>query len=172
MIYGNKHVVFEQVGVDSNSYFYNNGGGADSDGAYNDYEISTIRNTVLLQNIISYLSNELTNELVSTTVQTAKNGNSSTLISTDDKLFLPASKEVGRTGNSVNAENNALTTWTYWTTHTTDNDHIKYNNSSTAKAWWNRSPKSGSSGEACVVWSSGSIAASSTSGFISSCFAW
>ena len=171
-IYNGKHVVFEQVGVDTASYIWNSQSNTDSDGCSNNYEISDIRNTLAIT-ILPKLSDELTNELVSTTVQTAKNGNSATLVSTTDKLFLSAGKEIGYTTYTVSEENNALTTWQYWTSHITNTAHIKYENS-TARKWWLRSPKKDTSGSSYSVSTSGfqTDNLSYSSSHVSSCFAW
>lgn len=174
MIYGNKHVVFEQVVVETNTYVWNASNNKDNDNCINNYQISNIRDT-LSSTILPKLSNELTSELVSTTVQTAKNGNSATLISTDDKLFLEAGKEVGYTTYGRTEENNALTTWQYWTTHTSSSDHIKYQEgTSTAKQWWLRSPKSGTTGIVRYIADNGSPYSNDAyvEYGISSCFAW
>lgn len=173
MIYGNKHVVFEQVGVDNTSV-WNSASNVDGDSCSNNYEISDIRNT-LSQTILPKLSDELTSELVSTTIQTAKNGNSTTLVSTDDKIFLPAGKEISVSPSyCVSQEDNSLTTWTYWTTHTSSSDRIKYDSTSTAKSYWLRSPRSSNTFSVVIIYSNGNFNAYSAdfSYWIVSCFAW
>lgn len=176
MIYNNKHVVFEQVGVNDTDYQWNSNSSSwkDDDGLANNYSVARIRvETIPL--LISYLSSEIQSQLVSTTVQTAKNGNGATLISTTDKLFLFASKEIGYTSNSVSIENNALTTWQYWTTHTTSTNHIKYDNSNVAKMYFTRSPRYISGGYVCGVDSSGSETTIGSTGAmrrVATCFAW
>lgn len=174
MIYGNKHVVFEQVGVDGTSYIWNSTDNLDDDNCINNYSESKIRGN-LNQNVIEYLSNDLQSELVATTVQTAKNGMSTTLVFTTDKLFLQAEKEIGYTNNSTVEERNALITWTYWTTHTTTSNHIKYDSSSTARGWWNRSPMQRNNNTVCCVISYGQYnynPVDTANYYISSCFAW
>ena len=173
MIYGNKHVVFEQVGVDTDVYKWNSSDNKDDNDCINNYSISKIRDN-LNQTIIEYLSNDLQSELVATTIQTAKNGNSSTLVSTTDKLFLQAFKEIGYTNGSVVAENDALTTWQYYTSHNTYSDHIKYNSNGVASNWWCRSPNKNDQEYICYCSNSGSnsIVSAITNKYISSCFAW
>ena len=173
MIYGNKHVVFEQVGVDSDAYYWNSQSNTDSDGYLNDYEISDIRNT-LSQTILPKLSNELTGELVSTTIQTAKNGKGSTLVSTTDKLFILAIKEMMGNGYGVSAEDNALTRLQYWTTHT-GNTRIKYDSQNVARSYWLRSPINNSVNNVNAIDSVGAKAnftVDTSPRRISSCFAW
>ena len=177
MIYNNKHVVFEQVGVEDTGYRWNSSTNTDSDGCFNNYEISEMRNSVLNQTIISHLSNNLQNELSSTTIQTVKNGKSSILVSTTNKLFIPASKEVGYTTYSISAENNALITWQYYVSHTTTDEHKKYNSSSTPLRWWNRSacPDVGGIKYVCGVNQLGSATTLDTTDstrYVSCCFAW
>ena len=174
MIYGNKHVVFEQVGVDSDTYKWNSDDNFDDDNCSNNYSESKIRGN-LNQNVIEYLSNDLQSKLVATTVQTAKNGNATTLVSTSDKLFLPAGKEISASPSySISQENSALTTWTYWTTHTSASDRVKYDGTSTARAWWLRSPQNGSISGTIYIDSAGIFIAISSynSRRVSSCFAW
>lgn len=172
-IYNGKHVVFEQVGVNNFSTLYSSSN-TDSDGCVNNYEISLIRNT-RLPSLLSYLSTKLQTELTNTTVQTAKNGTSDTLISTSDKIFIPAQKEMSTVRSfSRQAEFDALTTWNYYTTHTSNSDRIKYNFSSSARSYWLRSPRVASSTEAVPVLNGGSFSSSSTVSLaydLSPCFA-
>ena len=139
-IYNGKHVVFEETILIDGGISYNaNTNNNDDDDCINNYEISNIRNK-LSSTILPKLSDNLTSQLTSTTIKTAKNGKSTTIISTSDKLFLPARKEIAQTYNSVQQENDVLVAWTYWTTHTSASDHIKYNGSSNAVQWILRSP--------------------------------
>ena len=142
-IYNNKHVVFEQVGVDSDTVVWNQSTNTDGDGAYNNYEISNIRNAVLPTKALA-LSNELYATLTNTTIQTAKNGNSSTLVSTSDKTFILAVKEVSSFNyNSVQQEFNALTRLGWYVSHNQASDRIKYNSSNVACGYYLRSPYTG-----------------------------
>lgn len=141
-IYNNKHVVFEQVGVDSDTVVWNQSSNTDGDGAYNNYEISNIRNTVLPTKALA-LSSELYATLTNTTIQTAKNGNSSTLVSTSDKTFILAEKEMGTIRYSVQQEYNTLTTLNWWVNHTQGSDRIKKDPNNVAQTYWLRSPRSG-----------------------------
>lgn len=174
MIYGNKHVVFEQVGVDDTTYTWNASNNLDDDNCYNNYDISNIR-TTLSSTILPKLSNDLTGQLVSTTIQTAKNGTSSTLVSTSDKLFLPAGKEISASPTDcVSQEIIALTTWQYWITHTTNSYRLKYDSTSTARSYWLRSPYSGNSSHTIYIDGTGNF--TNTNAYagrrVASCFAW
>ena len=142
-IYNGKHCVFEMVGVESSSFQWNPASNKDADNCYNNWNISKMRNTTLPAHLL-LLSSALQDNLTTTTIQTATNGNNGTLVSTSDKLFLAAEKEMKTSPNMARTEeNNALTTWGYWTTHTTSSDRIKYNPTSTAQSYWLRSPYTG-----------------------------
>lgn len=141
-IYNGKHCVFEQVGVDDTGLTWNAENNKDDEYHYNNWDISTMRNTTLPARLL-LLSNSLQENLSNTTIQTAKNGGNSTLVSTSNKLFLPAEKEMSSTNTySVSQEFSALTTWNYWVNHTQASDRIKYDSSSTARSYWLRSPRS------------------------------
>lgn len=173
-IYNNKHVVFEQVGVDSDTVVRNQSTNTDGDGAYNNYEISNIRNAVLPTKALA-LSSELYATLTNTTIQTAKNGNSSTLVSTSDKTFILAQKEMSGTRyNSVQQEFDALTTLNYWVNHTQNADRVKTDTSNVAQNYWLRSPKSGTTGTALRVADSGGFFdfGAKNSLCVSQCFAY
>ena len=174
-IYNNKHVVFEQVGVDSDTVVRNQSTNKDTDNCYNNWDISNIRNAVLPTKALA-LSNELYATLTNTTIQTAKNGNSSTLVSTSDKTFILAEKEMSGTRvNSRTEEFSALTTLGYWVNHTTDSDRIKYDQSSTARAYWLRSPYSGGPGDVVYVRNNGGFSGTGIayiSQRVSQCFAY
>ena len=143
LIYNNKHLVFQQVGLDSDAIQWNPSSNVDSDNAYNDWNISAMRNTHLPAKLLK-LSSELQAIITPTTIQTATNGNNGALLSTSDKLFLPAAKEMSSSPSySRTEENSALTTWTYWTTHTSASDRVKYDPTNTARYYWLRSPRSG-----------------------------
>ena len=155
-IYNNKHVVFEQVGVDSDTVVRNQSTNTDGDGAYNNYEISNIRNAVLPTKALA-LSSELYATLTNTTIQTAKNGNSSTLVSTSDKTFILAEKEIHGVSNSysVSQEYNTLTTLQYYVSHNQASNRKKYDPNNTARSYLFRSPYSGHIGFVVGVSSSG-----------------
>ena len=141
-IYNNKHVVFEQVGVDSDTVVRNQSTNTDGDGCYNNWEISNIRNSVLPTKALA-LSNELYATLTNTTIQTAKNGNSSTLVSTSDKTFILAEKEMNSSSTrrgSVPQEFNILTTLGWYVSHTQNSDRVKKDPDNTARYYWLRSP--------------------------------
>lgn len=142
-IYNGKHCVFEQVGLDADTLTWNASSNTDNDGAYNDWNISDMRNTNLPAHLL-LLSNDLQGVITNTTIQTATNGNNGALVSTSDKLFFAAEKEMSGTRyQSRTEEFNTLTTWSYWTTHTSASNRIKYVSSTTARYYWLRSPHSG-----------------------------
>ena len=96
-IYNGKHCVFEMVGVENNyASIWNSQTNVDSDSACNNRNISDMRTTTLPARLL-LLSNTLQDNLTNTTIQTAKNGMSETIVSTDDKLFLPALKAIENT---------------------------------------------------------------------------
>lgn len=173
-IYNWKHVVFEQVGLDSNELQWNSISNVDGDNAYNDWNISRMRNTHLPAKLL-LLSNDLQSILTNTTIQTATNGNNGVLVSTSDKLFLAAEKEMtGTRINSVSQEFNALTTRTYRTTHTTDNDRIKKDPTNTDRSYWLRSPVSGVTGGAVYANNVGGLGGANVNGYayrVSLCYA-
>ena len=160
-IYNGKHCVFQQVGLDSATIQWNPSSNVDGDNAYNDWNISDMRNTHLPAKL-SALSSELQAIITNTTIQTATNGNNGALISTSDKLFLAAEKEMtGTRVRSVQQEFDTLTTWTYWTIHTQDSDRIKYDPSNAARAYWLRSPYSGNTYSVVCVNGNGDFCLSS-----------
>lgn len=173
-IYNNKHVVFEQVGVDSDTVVRNQSTNTDGDGAYNNYEISNIRNTVLPTKALA-LSSELYATLTNTTIQTAKNGNSSTLVSTSDKTFILAAKEISASPSYARTEeNNALTTLDWWINHSQASDRIKYDSTNTARYYWLRSPYSGNTNYVLYVYNNGNFrnGGADGTGRVSQCFAY
>lgn len=156
-IYNGKHCVFEQVGVDSDALVWNLASNVDSDNSINNWNISNMRNTHLPARLL-LLSNALQENLSNTTIQTATNGTNGTLVSTSDKLFIAAEKEMtGTRVRSVQQEFDALITWNYWTTHTSSNDRIKYDPTSTAQCYWLRSPDSSYTRNVAFINASGSF---------------
>lgn len=173
-IYNGKHCVFEQVGVDSDNVIWNLSTNKDSDNCWNNWNISNIRNTHLPARLL-LLSNDLQSIITNTTVQTATNGNNGTLVNTSDKLFLPAEKEMsGIQWYSRTEEFNALTTWSYWTNHTSSSDRIKYDSTSTATGYWTRSPVSDNANNALFINTNGSFNGyygAAANGHVSICYA-
>ena len=174
-IYNNKHVVFEQVGVDADTVVWNQSTNTDGDGAYNNYEISNIRNAVLPTKALA-LSNELYATLTNTTIQTAKNGNSSTLVSTSDKTFILAEKEMNSGSRQwcVQQEFNTLTTLGYYVNHNARSDRVKTDPSNVPEAYWLRSAFSGGTVGVVFVDSIGRFSSNlaSSSMRLAQCFAY
>ena len=156
-IYNGKHCVFEEIGLETNTYRYNSNANLDSDNCYNDYDISQMRNTHLPNTILPKLSSALQDNLTATTIQTAKNGLSSTLVSTSDKLFLAAVKEMGGSTHTTTQELNALITWQYYVLHNTNADRKKERIGGGIFYYYLRSPYLGSSSEAVVIDSNGGL---------------
>ena len=178
-IYNGKHCVFEEVGCESSSYSWNGSSNLDDDNCYNDWNISYMRTGEMPSKLL-LLSSALQDNLTATTIQTAKNGKSSTLVSTSDKLFILAEKEMSSTNTySVSQEFSALTTLDYWVNHTTNNDRKKYDSNATAKRYWTRSPSSGATDRCCYVGNDGAFSgydiagadASQRFNYIAVCFA-
>lgn len=147
-LYG-KHVVFEQMNLEGTDGTGATGVVWDADNL-NDYLASDM-NVTVLPSVITRYSSSLQGTLTNTTVKVAENGNSATIVDVTNKLFLEAEKEVGYTSYSRTEEQAVLTTYAYWSTHTSANDHIKYNQANSARHWWLRSPYSGYTGYVCYV---------------------
>ena len=170
-LYG-KHVVFEQVELESSTAVWNQSSNVDDDSCYNDYNISNMRTTVLPALLANY-SASLSGQITNTTYKVAKNGNSSTVLDLTDKLFLPAEKEIfGFVAYSRTEEADVLACFALYQADSTATFRIKYIGSS-AKGWWERSPRSGRDGDACIVASGGTAVGNgcSGSGGVSPCFA-
>lgn len=149
-----KHVVFEQVELESTNYVWNPSSNVDGDNAYNNYSISQMRTTHLPAIMLKY-SALLQNSLTDTSYIVATNGNNGTLLTLTDKLFLPAMKELfGTTSYSRTEEANALVQYQYYSTHNQNSYRIKYQGT-TAQIWWSRSPGSGSTYVVCYVGGNG-----------------
>jgi len=161
----NKHGVFEQVALDgsdgsgASGITWNSSSNVDGDNAYNDWNISDIR-AYLQSTVLLRYPSDLQAILTNTTIQTATNGNNGTLVSTSDKLFIAAEKELSASSTySRSEERAALSTWQYYQTHSNAADRIKYRNGAltTAGSWWTRSPSSGYSSIVVFVDSSGTF---------------
>ena len=135
-------IMFEQVELEDTGVVWNP--------QINNYYISDIRNIVLPNMILKY-SSSLQSIIVTTNVKVATNGINGTLLTLTDKLFLEAEKEIWTVRTCSRTEEfNSLNTFAYWLTHTTNADHIKYQNN-TAYGWWLRSPYSDSDSTVCCV---------------------
>lgn len=143
-LYG-KHVVFQFINTTDATYKFN-------DGFSNDYSTSLLRVTSMPTIKHEILSNELAMVLTDTTFKVAQNGKSTTLIEVTEKLFVPAEKELRVNRNySVQEEFDALTTFEYWQTNSTDNPHILRDSQNVAHNYWNRSPRTDSDTSACFI---------------------
>jgi len=159
-LYG-KHVVFEQVETEPQNYAIN------SSSSNNDYSTSQMRITHLPA-IMQLYSSELQESLTNTTYKVAENGNSSTVLSLTDKLFLAAGKELWVSPNSSyfrDEENAALTTYQYYAANTASSYKIKQRmNTTTVDSWFLRSPCKGNTVFATYVRSEGTVAVIDTTG--------
>lgn len=124
--------------------------------------------TTVMPLILAQLPDEW-QEVVATVKIKAANGydNGNELVESNDKLFLPAEREIfASRDSSAQTEWDALTRWQWYAEHDTDADRVKTYNGS-AVDWWERSPISGSSYYFCSVdiyGYSGSDSAVSSSG--------
>lgn len=152
----NKHVVFEQIELTENRIVWNVTTNTDDDGAYDNYNISDMRTTVLPALLANY-SLELQAVITNTTYKVAKNGTASPMVLLDltDKLFLPAEREIFASRlRSVQEEWDALTRFALYALPENDNDNfrIKYQPSNhVARYYWERSPLSGGTAYVCYV---------------------
>lgn len=108
--------------------------------------------TTVMPLILAQLPDEW-QEVVATVKIKAGNGYSTqnVVIESDDKLFLPAEKEIFASLNySSQTEWNALTRWQWYAQHDTDADRVKTFNGSAAM-WWERSPSSVGNNYFCDV---------------------
>lgn len=97
--------------------------------------------TTVMPLILAQLPNEW-QEVVATVKIKAGNGYSTgnTVIESDDKMFLPAEREIFASHDySAQTEWDALTRWQWYAQHDTQSDRIKTFNGS-ATLWWLRSP--------------------------------
>lgn len=153
-MYG-KNAVFEQVELEANGIAWNASTNTDDDGAYNNYNISDMRSTVLPALLAKY-SSELQAVITNTTYKVAKNGWASPMpiLDLSDKLFLPAERELfASRAQSVQDEWNALTRFALYALAENDNAtfRTKKDPTNTAQRWWERSPRSGNTSGVCYV---------------------
>lgn len=169
-----KHVVFQYRYRTEQNYVW-------ASNNVNDYENSGMHTTLLQSGGDVWnelLDSDLKSALTNTTFQVCKGGNDGTLVSVTSKLFLPAEKEVGYTSYSRSEEQAALTTFQYYVSHNTQEDHKIPRPSAVGQTsgnmWWLRSPNSGNTGVVCYVNSSGNAKynyANNSYG-AAPCFAW
>ena len=147
----NKHVVFEEVGVEGTS-----GTQWEADNV-NNYSTSDMRVTVL-PTLVNNLSSELSAQLTNTTLQVVTGGNDGTLLTVTDKLFLPAEREIFGTRTYGRTEEYDITSqYQLYAENNTNSFRVKYDVNNTARAWWLRSPFSGYTNYVLSVDSDGSI---------------
>ncbi len=121
--------------------------------------------TTVMPLILAQLPDEW-QEVVATVKIKAGNGHSTgnVVIESDDKLFLPAEREISASrGNSAQTEWDVLTRWQWYAQHDTDADRIKTFNGSPAW-WWERSPGNSNSYIFCNVSGYGNSGSNTASG--------
>ena len=158
----NKHVVFMQVECENTSYMkhYTDGrsGTTDDNGCTNNYSIAEARITYLPEIMAKY-SNDLQTNLTDTTYKVQKNGKTATILDLTDKLFLSAEKEIcSNISVSPSAESNALTTFSYYTSHSTSSDRTKNSLNGSQMAWWLRSSSNDTLNSDVYVATDGNVA--------------
>lgn len=147
---GTTGFVLEFVECFGTKYYMNSTG--TNDGGWN----ACYMRTTVMPLILAQLPDEW-QEIVAMVKTKAGNGYSTgnTVIESDDKLFLPAEREISASRyGSPQAEWDALTRWQWYAQHDTGADRIKTFNGSAAW-WWERSPGSGANYTFCSVYSNG-----------------
>lgn len=119
------------------------------------WSASKIR-TDVMPSILGMLPNDW-QKVIATVKIKAGNGYSTdnAVIESDDKLFLPAEKEIFASRvNSAQTEWDALTRWQWYAQHDTNADRVKsYNGSGVSH--WERSPYYDDAERFCVIYSNG-----------------
>jgi len=168
-----KALILEQVELESTNYRWNPSSNVDGDNCYNNYSISEMR-TTHLPAILAKYSNSLQSVITNTKYKVATNGNNGTLLELEDKLFLPAEREIfGSRNYSRTEEWNALTRFQLYAANDNSTFRKKYKPGATsATTWWLRSPVSGNTGHVCFVYGDGNASSNvaSVSGGVSPCF--
>ena len=112
-----------------------------------------------LPNILSKMPSEVQSTIKKVNKLTSAGGLSSTIVTTDDDLFLLSEMEVfGVANNSFAGEG------TQYEYYKTTANRVKTRNG-TAPAWWERSPNGAYSSEFCKVYSNGVLGSSNANGY-------
>ena len=126
------------------------------------WNASYMRQTVMPL-ILSQLPDDLAAVLATVNIKGCNSGNSGTINTSADKLFLPAEREIFASRvRSRTEEWNILQRWQWYAQHDTNADRIK-KRSGSASWWWLRSPYSGYSNIFVCVYSSGAVDSSGAS---------
>lgn len=151
-----KALILEQVELENTSQVWNPSSNVDGDNCYNNYSISQMR-TTHLQALLAKYSDSLQGVITNTKYKVATNGNNGTLLELEDKLFLPAEREIFSSRSYSRTEEwNALTRFQLYAANDTSAFRKKYKPGATsANYWWLRSPGSGYTGNVCFVSNSG-----------------
>lgn len=160
---GQTNAVFEIVELirkdsSTTTFQFNPSSNTDSDGAYNNWEVSQLRESMNSGDIWNLFPDDFKTAVKPVNIITAKNGTNSELITTADCLFLPAERELfSSKAYSRTEEWNALgSQFSLYATNNTNAFRKKYLYGTTsANRWWERSPYSGYASVVCSVGSSG-----------------
>lgn len=117
---------------------------------------SYMRQTVMPL-ILAQLPDDLAAVLATVNIKGCYSGNSGTINTSADKLFLPAEREIFATRSRGRVEEwNVLQRWQWYAQHDTNADRIK-KRSGSASWWWLRSPRESNNGYFVYVYSGGSV---------------
>lgn len=153
-----------RIGLYNSSGFYMNSSSTNVGG----WELSYMRKT-LLPALLNALPADLVNYIIPVKKYTDNAGNSSSALAnvtfTYDDLFLLSEYEVtGTATNSNSNENSYQQQYTYYVNNSAASSRIRYrDNTSTANAWWLRSPYKSNSSYYCCINTSGTLATSTAS---------
>lgn len=156
-LYG-KHVVFEQVELESSIAVWNSQSNVDGDNCCNNYSISNVR-TKTLPALLAKYSNSLQSVITNTKYKVATNGNNGTLLELEDKLFLASEREIlGSRSYSRTEEFSALKRFQLYAANNTTAFRKKFKmGTSEIGGWMLRSPVSGYTYTICDVSSDGYV---------------
>ena len=107
--------------------------------------------TTVMPLIFNQLPDDLQEVIATVKIKAAGTGTESTVLESNDTLFLPAEREIFASRTySRQEEWNALTRWQYYAQNDTAAARIKTLNNS-ANNWWERSPYGGNTTGFCIV---------------------
>jgi len=123
----------------------------------NGWDNSDLRNT-MNATIYRYLPRDVKDSISPVRILTAKNVTTSTIITTNDKIFVPAEVEIFGTASRAIGGMNEGSLYAWYRVNNTAANRIKKVNG-TNKAWWCRSPHKWQTSQAtfCYVGNSGQI---------------
>ncbi len=123
---------------------------------------SYMRNTVM-PIVLAQLPDDLQAVLATVKIKGCNGGSSGTINTSEDKLFLPAEREIFASNTYSRSEEwSALKQWQYYANNSAASIRIK-KLSGTATVWWLRSPRSGHSSGFVGVGTSGGVSGTNAS---------